>query len=336
MSVTREFRSGDSVVGDHRVGGAEGRDYVLVHGTRHGAPVLGRHSPTPRPTGRVFALDLPGFGDAPEPSSPRWPEGASCLAALLEERWDLHDVVLVGHSMGAQIVAETAARHPERVGGVGAHRPHREPSGTQRARCRPCACCRTSRSRSRRCSASPSSRTCRRDRGGTFAKLRLMVDHRVEDALPERLRAGPGDPGRGRPHRAARWWAQEVSRAPARRPLHRGAGHGRRDDGHGRRVRGPGSWTRHARGEAVGIDGCTCPPSRGAAVAGRPASPGGPPTTRTRVCDSWRCSAPPWAAMDAAGPRRSAGGRDRPNCPRSCCCRASTSTGRSCVRSATR
>jgi hypothetical protein len=165
-----------------------------------------------------------------------------------------------------------------------------------------------------------------------FAKLRLMVDHRVEDALPSV--SAPALVIRGEDdHIAPRGWAQEVSRLlPAGRYIevpHRG---------HETMVTAGEYVARlvdaHARGEAVGIDvhvpAAPEPLSLAARLAWWAAD------YAYAVCDSWRCSRRRGRRSDAAGPRRPAGGRDRPNCPRSCCCRASTSTGRSCVRSATR
>jgi pimeloyl-ACP methyl ester carboxylesterase len=112
MPGTREFRSGDRVVLVHRSGADEGPVYVLVHGlgmdhdSWNGlADDLGR-------SGRVYALDMPGFGDAPKPVHPlSMVESGDLLAELLHDE-GLVDAVLVGHSTGAQIIAETAARHP--------------------------------------------------------------------------------------------------------------------------------------------------------------------------------------------------------------------------------
>jgi len=115
MSTTREFRSGELVVVVHESGIAGGPDFVLVHGLGMAhdywsglAEVLGR-------TGTVYALDMPGFGDSPPPEEPlSIPASGELLAKLLvAER--IERPVLVGHSTGAQVVAETAARHPELV-----------------------------------------------------------------------------------------------------------------------------------------------------------------------------------------------------------------------------
>lgn len=68
---------------------------------------------------RVVAPDLPGFGRSTMPD--RHPlsvaEHADVLAALVEEL-GLDRPVVVGHSMGAQLVTELAIRRPELVGAL--------------------------------------------------------------------------------------------------------------------------------------------------------------------------------------------------------------------------
>lgn len=115
MSNTREFRSGEHVVIIHESGLRDGPDYVLVHGLGMAHEYWDGIADALEPTGTVYALDLPGFGDAPEPHEPLgMPEAGELLAELLAAE-GLERPVLIGHSTGAQVVAETAARHPELV-----------------------------------------------------------------------------------------------------------------------------------------------------------------------------------------------------------------------------
>ncbi len=62
----------------------------------------------------AIALDLPGFGASPVPTSPG---GASAYADLVEPVLDdcAPHVVLLGHSFGARIAVELAVRRPDTV-----------------------------------------------------------------------------------------------------------------------------------------------------------------------------------------------------------------------------
>ncbi|MGP9503859.1 alpha/beta fold hydrolase [Specibacter sp. AOP5-B1-6] len=87
--------------------------FLLVHGIGMGMSYFAQLSTALEDHGRVVALDLPGFGDAPEPE-----HGLSMaqLGALLIEFVEVEGLdrpVLVGHSMGTQVVAEAAAQRPE-------------------------------------------------------------------------------------------------------------------------------------------------------------------------------------------------------------------------------
>lgn len=96
----------------HRSGAAEGPVYVLVHGLGMDHDSWNGLADALGQSGRVYALDMPGFGDAPKPERPlSMVESGDLLAELLRDE-GLTDAVLVGHSTGAQVIAETAARHP--------------------------------------------------------------------------------------------------------------------------------------------------------------------------------------------------------------------------------
>ncbi len=88
---------------------------VLVHGlvvsSRYMIPTLARLAPRHR----VYAPDLPGFGRSEKP--PRTLDIPGLARAL--DGWmaatGLTSAVLVGNSMGCQIIAELAVRNPARV-----------------------------------------------------------------------------------------------------------------------------------------------------------------------------------------------------------------------------
>ena len=94
---------------------ADRSDIVLVHGllsSRYFEPtaeLLARSH-------RVYAPDLPGFGSSPLPNrGPDLPGLADALAAFMQVR-RLEQVMVVGHSIGTQIVSDLAVRYPGLVG----------------------------------------------------------------------------------------------------------------------------------------------------------------------------------------------------------------------------
>lgn len=89
---------------------------VLLHGIGMGRSVY--IDLIRRLSGRVIGIDLPGFGEAPEPERTLTMERhADLVAAFLRSR-RIADAVVLGHSMGSQIAAEVAARHPDVVAGL--------------------------------------------------------------------------------------------------------------------------------------------------------------------------------------------------------------------------
>jgi len=87
--------------------------YVLVHGigvsSRYFHPLAAELSRS----GRVFLVDLPGYGAAPNPRRDvTLADHAAVLAGFLREA-DLRAPVIVGHSMGTQVVSLLAERHPD-------------------------------------------------------------------------------------------------------------------------------------------------------------------------------------------------------------------------------
>ena len=91
---------------------------ILVHGTPGAAADFAELLLDPPPGVELLAVDRPGFGRSePRDALPSLRAQADALLPLLEQRggrWP----VLVGHSLGAPIVAQLAADHPDRVGGL--------------------------------------------------------------------------------------------------------------------------------------------------------------------------------------------------------------------------
>lgn len=93
--------------------------HVLVHGAgmsgasyaEVAAGLNARGIPT-------LAVDLPGHGASEGPMLPTVEAAANWLARFIEAA-GLESVTLVGHSFGALVALDCAARHPERVGAIG-------------------------------------------------------------------------------------------------------------------------------------------------------------------------------------------------------------------------
>lgn len=109
------FTEGSSTLVAERAG--SGSDvFLLVHGLGMGRSVFAELAR--RLDGTVIAVDLPGFGAAPEPELPlTMPQHADLVAAHLASA-DVPPVTVIGHSMGSQVAAELAVRHPDRVRAV--------------------------------------------------------------------------------------------------------------------------------------------------------------------------------------------------------------------------
>lgn len=90
--------------------------FILLHGIGMGRSVY--LDVVHRLRGRVIAFDLPGFGEAPEPERTLTMERHADLVAAYLRHAGVSGVVAIGHSMGSQIAAELAARHPSLVAGV--------------------------------------------------------------------------------------------------------------------------------------------------------------------------------------------------------------------------
>src|SRR5690606_12966074 len=92
-----------------------GPAFVLVHGigvsSRYFRPLaleLVRH-------GSVYLIDLPGYGAAPDPRTEVTLDGHADAVASLLRGLTARETVVVGHSMGAQVVVSLARRHPPLV-----------------------------------------------------------------------------------------------------------------------------------------------------------------------------------------------------------------------------
>lgn len=114
-AIDRRYERGDITMAFFDRPGPAARTFVLVHGIGMGRVVFTGVAERLSAHGRVIALDLPGFGGSPEPGSAATLEvTAEVLAQFIRDEV-AGPVVLVGHSMGTQIVAEIALKHPALV-----------------------------------------------------------------------------------------------------------------------------------------------------------------------------------------------------------------------------
>lgn len=111
---------GDARIRVHRVVGvstevADAADvpaFALVHGLGVSSVYFGQLAQVLARYGEVAVFDLPGFGGVPRPSAPlRIPAFAQVVREACDEL-GLANPVLVGHSMGTQIVVEAMASDP--------------------------------------------------------------------------------------------------------------------------------------------------------------------------------------------------------------------------------
>lgn len=116
FATTRERHAHLTVAVTRMPGPAvEGPAFVLVHGigvsSRYFRPLaieLAKH-------GTVHLLDLPGYGAAPDPRTEVSLDGHADAVAAFVGTHSAREVVIVGHSMGAQVAVSLVRRHPQLV-----------------------------------------------------------------------------------------------------------------------------------------------------------------------------------------------------------------------------
>lgn len=114
-ATTAAHVEGDHTVVMRRWRNPGARTVVLVHGIGMGQQYFGLLREELSRTFEVVALDLPGFGSSPEPAtSLPMPQLADLVAGALGAL-AVMPCIAVGHSMGTQVVAELAVRHPALV-----------------------------------------------------------------------------------------------------------------------------------------------------------------------------------------------------------------------------
>ena len=91
-----------------------GPNVVLVHGVGLRAEAWGGQLQALAQNGRVIAVDMPGHGESARLGDhPSLTDFTDAIAVILTE-----PAVMIGHSFGAMIALDMAARHPDLVHGV--------------------------------------------------------------------------------------------------------------------------------------------------------------------------------------------------------------------------
>jgi pimeloyl-ACP methyl ester carboxylesterase len=111
----REYDGLDAVIRRYPTSVEEGPVFVLVHGIGVSSRYFQPAAAELAKRGEVYLVDLPGYGSAPKPRRGRdvsIADHAAVLARVLRES-ELVNPVLVGHSMGSQVVSRLAVDSPE-------------------------------------------------------------------------------------------------------------------------------------------------------------------------------------------------------------------------------
>ncbi|MGN8553926.1 UNVERIFIED_CONTAM: alpha/beta hydrolase [Microbacterium sp. SLM126] len=114
MAPARRFTFAGATLVVERRGSGE-PIYVLIHGIGMGRTVFSDLVEHLGGTGEVVSVDLPGYGEAPEPERVLTMERTADLVAAYLAANVREPAVVIGHSMGAQVALEIAARHPASV-----------------------------------------------------------------------------------------------------------------------------------------------------------------------------------------------------------------------------
>jgi len=104
---------GDLYVRVNSIGASGERAFVLVPGIGVSSTYFEKLAPHLNEFGPVHALDLPGFGGVPHPDHALSIRQYADLIGRVIDELQLHDPIVVGHSMGSQVVSDLVSRRPE-------------------------------------------------------------------------------------------------------------------------------------------------------------------------------------------------------------------------------
>lgn len=94
------------------IGAGDSRAFILVPGIGVSSTYFEKLAPHLNEFGPVHAVDLPGFAGVPHPSSTLSIRQYADLVGLVIDEMGLDDPIIIGHSMGSQIVCDLVSRRP--------------------------------------------------------------------------------------------------------------------------------------------------------------------------------------------------------------------------------
>ena len=112
VEVSRVY-DGETYVRVNSVGTGGTRPFLLVPGIGVSSTYFERLAPHLNEFGPVHAVDLPGFGGVPHPDDALSIRQFADLVGRVIDEMKLDDPIIVGHSMGSQIVSDLVSRRPE-------------------------------------------------------------------------------------------------------------------------------------------------------------------------------------------------------------------------------
>lgn len=107
--VVRRVERGNLYVRVSTIGETGERPFLLVPGIGVSSDYFERLAPNLNRFGPVHAVDLPGFAGVPHPNRAMSIRQYSDLLSAVIDELGLNDPIVVGHSMGTQVVTELAA-----------------------------------------------------------------------------------------------------------------------------------------------------------------------------------------------------------------------------------
>ncbi len=117
-AMSEQFTTSDGVrIAYHQVGSGDPA-IIFIHGAYSNRRGFGNQEEYFSPRHRCIAVDLRGHGDSDKPDEPLTMDKHGHDVAQLIRHLGLEKPILVGQSMGGQVIISVAAHYPDRVGTV--------------------------------------------------------------------------------------------------------------------------------------------------------------------------------------------------------------------------